>query len=331
MKSITTFVNALLISSFLIGCSRDPRPGDFVQRQGDEIVVCGQLVHTGAPVVLWMDPGGYDAYRVEKRFDPFEESDWDSIKDSVDSPNRYGLRYKGGHFTSEQIEMIRGGGWPLDLLQDTVDLFVIHFDVCGTSERCFDILHDHRCLSVHFMLDVDGTIYQTLDLKERAWHAGTANDRSIGIEIANMGAYPIGDMRVLGQWYKETEKGTLLTLPESRGDGGIRTMNFQGRPMRDELVSGTVNGSTVQMYDFTPQQYESLIKLTATLCKVFPRIECDYPKDADGHLITRELTDEEFAEFSGIIGHFHETRGKIDPGPAFQFDYVTQEAKKLMK
>jgi N-acetyl-anhydromuramyl-L-alanine amidase AmpD len=37
------------------------------------------------------------------------------------------------------------------------------------------------------MLDLDGTIYQTLDLKERASHATIANSRSIGIEIANMG------------------------------------------------------------------------------------------------------------------------------------------------
>ena len=40
------------------------------------------------------------------------------------------------------------------------------------------------------MLDLDGTIYQTLDLKERAWHATTSNSRSVGIEIANIGAYP---------------------------------------------------------------------------------------------------------------------------------------------
>ena len=52
------------------------------------------------------------------------------------------------------------------------------------------MLHDLRGLSVHFMLDLDGTIYQTLDLKEGAWHATVANGRSIGIEIANIGAYP---------------------------------------------------------------------------------------------------------------------------------------------
>ena len=45
------------------GAEDKPRPGDFLQRRGDEIVVCGQLVHTGAPVVLWLDAGGYDAYR----------------------------------------------------------------------------------------------------------------------------------------------------------------------------------------------------------------------------------------------------------------------------
>ena len=49
------------------------------------------------------------------------------------------------------------------MLQQVVDQFVIHFDVCGTSRRCFEVLQDKRGLSVHFMLDIDGTIYQTLD------------------------------------------------------------------------------------------------------------------------------------------------------------------------
>jgi tyrosyl-tRNA synthetase len=48
------------------------------------------------------------------------------------------------------------------------------------KRQCFKVLHDARDLSVHFMLDLDGTIYQTLDLKERAWHATTSNSRSVG-------------------------------------------------------------------------------------------------------------------------------------------------------
>ena len=34
-----------------------------VPRTGDEIMVCGQLYHTGTPVILWGDVGGYDHYR----------------------------------------------------------------------------------------------------------------------------------------------------------------------------------------------------------------------------------------------------------------------------
>ena len=42
-------------------------------------------------------------------------------------------------------------------------------------------------LSVHFMVDADGTIYQTLDLLERAYHAEEVNSDSIGVEICNRG------------------------------------------------------------------------------------------------------------------------------------------------
>ena len=105
--------------------------------------------------------------------------------------------------TPEQRERVRGGGWDLPTLQDVVDQFVIHYDVCGTSQTCFHVLHDQRGLSVQFMLDVDGTIYQTLDLKERARHATISNNRSIGIEIANIGAYPPkGDAKPLDRWYE---------------------------------------------------------------------------------------------------------------------------------
>lgn len=160
------------------------KPGQPLERCGDEIVVCGQLVHTGAPVVLWLDPGGYDAYRAHCRFKP------DQLKPShpvSDEPVRYDSWR--GHVPDDVAKQIREDGWSLPLLQEWVDLFVLHYDACGTSRRCYEVLHDMRGLSVHFMLDLDGTVYQTLDLKERAWHAGTANNRSIGIEIANIGAY----------------------------------------------------------------------------------------------------------------------------------------------
>src|SRR5207249_5191998 len=132
-----------------------------------------------------------------------------------------------------------GVAWPISLLQDKVDQFVYHFDVCGTSRQCFNILHDHRGLSVHFMLDVDGTIYQTLDVKERAWHATTSNNRSVGIEIANIGAFPEDQRGPLQDWYKADASGKIrIQIPPALGDGGLRTSNFVARPARPEPIRG---------------------------------------------------------------------------------------------
>jgi N-acetyl-anhydromuramyl-L-alanine amidase AmpD len=314
------------------GCVTAPRPGAFAPRRGDEIVVAGQFVHTGTPVVLWMDPGGYDAYRVERRFSPLDKSDWATshaeLKD-LSSPNRYNLRREG--LTPEQLEKVRGGGWDLPLLQQIVDEFVIHFDAAGTSRQCFNILHDHRDLSVHFMLDLDGTIYQTLDLKERAWHAGPANSRSVGVEIANLGAYPKNGKNPLNDWYlSEINRQTTITIPKQYGDGGVRTRGFIGHPAHPNIVEGAIQGQDLVQYDFTPQQYDALVKLTATLCTVFPKIKCQYPTDEAGKLIPRKLPDEDLTNYHGVLGHYHLTTDKVDPGPAFDWDYVIGHAQMLM-
>jgi N-acetyl-anhydromuramyl-L-alanine amidase AmpD len=283
-------------------------------------------------VVLWTDPGGYDGYRVERRFAPLGESSWEAMVKSgkaPDTPNRYGMRRAG--LSAEQTERVRGGGWELEELQGVVDQFVLHYDVCGTSRRCFRVLHDVRGLSVHFLLDIDGTIYQTIDVKERAWHATTSNDRSVGIEIANMGAYAAGERSPLAEWYAKDDRGrTVITIPSSMGDGGVRTPGFVGRPARDEPVVGEIQGVERTMYDLTPQQYDSLTRLTATLCTVLPRIRCDYPRDAEGRLVTSKLPDEELAAFSGVLGHYHIQANKADPGPALQWERVIGRARRLM-
>jgi N-acetyl-anhydromuramyl-L-alanine amidase AmpD len=186
-----------------------------------------------------------------------------------------------------------------------------------------------RGLSVHFMLDLDGTIYQTLDVKERAWHAGSANDRSVGIEIANMGAYE--NMDTLDKWYARDEDGrTYITFPEGYGETGIRTPEFVARPARNEPIIGEINGRELMQYDLTNEQYESLIKLTATLCQALPRITPDYPRDADGNLRTSVLSEQEMTDFSGLIGHWHVTKRKVDPGPAFDWDRVVDGVHEIL-
>jgi N-acetylmuramoyl-L-alanine amidase len=307
-------------------------PGQHEVREGDEIVVAGQLYHTGTKVVLWMDPGGYDAYRVERRFVPIAQADWDDSRlheDPPRSPNRYGMR--ADKLTAAELERIRGGGWDLPLLQSTVDQFVLHFDVEGLSRACFETLHDKRDLSVHFMLDLDGTIYQTMDLKERARHATSSNNRSVGIEIANKGAYETGEKDPLAEWYKKDATGRVtLTIPPVFGSHPVYTAHFVGHPARRELVNGEIQGKKLRQYDFTPQQYEALAKLTATVCTIFPKIKCDYPRDAAGKLVQHKLDGPSLQKYEGVLGHYHIQTDKVDPGPALQWDYVIGEARRLM-
>jgi N-acetyl-anhydromuramyl-L-alanine amidase AmpD len=282
--------------------------------------------------VLWLDPGGYDAYRVERRFAPIQYSDWSNSCAEVrtlKTPNRYGLRQK--LLTTNEVEHVRGGGWDLPLLQSVVDQFVMHFDVCGTSRTCFMVLQDDRDLSVHFMLDLDGTIYQTLDLKERAWHATTSNDRSIGVEIANIGAYPAAGKNPFAQWYQTNSAGKVfITVPKRFGETGIRTKNFVGHPARNEPVRGTIQGDDLVQYDFTPEQYAALTKLTAALCKIFPKLKCQYPVDAQGRLVPHKLPDDELKNYEGVMGHYHIQTNKNDPGPAFDWERVVGGAKKIL-
>jgi N-acetylmuramoyl-L-alanine amidase len=324
---------AVLVSS--LGCAA-VRPGSPAPRTGDEIVVCGRLYHTGAPVVLWTDPGGYDAYRVERRFVPWEQAGWTATAadKKLAQPERFGLRYGGvpgkGGLTQSDIDRVRGGGWDLPTLQRTVDQFVLHYDAAGTSRTCFRILHDVRGLSVHFMLDLDGTIYQTLDVKERAWHATVSNDRSVGIEIANIGAYPPGETGPLDRWYSRDAHGTRLTIPPALDGGGVRTPGTL-RPARDRPITGAIQGRELVQYDLTPQQYESLIRLTATLCTVLPQIRCDCPRDDSGVPLDRALSADDLAAFKGILGHHHIQTNKTDPGPALDWDRVVHGAKSLMR
>lgn len=325
---------AVIVLVLVSGCAhrRGSGPGTPLVRTGDEIVVAGQFFHTGTRVITWLDPGGYDAYRVERRFSDLAVADWESTSrqaNGPETPNRYGLRKDG--LDPAALERLRGGGWSLPELQERIDQFVIHFDASGTSRRCFEILHDRRGLSVHFMLDHDGTIYQTLDVKERAWHATTANSRSVGIEIAQAGAFPVPQRRNLEPWYTNDGAGIRLTFPEWIGETGIATPGFIGRPARPEPIIGRIQDSELIQYDFTPQQYAALARLTATLSRALPKIRIDYPRDAEGRLVPRALSPEQLQSHTGLLGHYHVQRGKVDPGPAFDWERVVREATQLRR
>jgi Negative regulator of beta-lactamase expression len=275
---------------------------------GDEIIVAGKRFHTGTRVVTWMEPGGYNGYPEGRRMVPRPTSLRDAKKPRDETPE-----------------------WTVRRLGKVVDQFVLHYDACGLSKICFDVLHA-RGLSVHFLLDVDGTIYQTLDLQERALHATTSNDRSIGIEIANIGAYPPDAAQPLERWYRRdpgVPGGVVLNVPAQVKEPRIFTPGFVGRPARPGPLSGVVQGQALLQQDLTPEQYAALAKLAAALCEIFPRLRCEIPRDAEGKVVARKLPDDELARYRGILGHYHIQQNKVDPGPAFQWERFIADVRRV--
>jgi N-acetylmuramoyl-L-alanine amidase len=76
---------------------------------------------------------------------------------------------------------------------------VLHHTSNGTAGQALATLtNPARMVSAHYLVARDGTIYQLVDERHRAWHAGTSrwgsdedlNSSSIGIELDNDGAEP---------------------------------------------------------------------------------------------------------------------------------------------
>jgi N-acetyl-anhydromuramyl-L-alanine amidase AmpD len=71
-----------------------------------------------------------------------------------------------------------------------VEFVVVHINQ-GTTAGTFDWwakggAGDHEADGAQVQVSKDGAVYQTMPLNGKAWHAGDANDRSIGIEHEGM-------------------------------------------------------------------------------------------------------------------------------------------------
>lgn len=280
----------------------------------DVILIDGQPFHTGTRVITWKEKGGYNAYE----FTPTE---------LAGNANHGGRRLPD----PEKGWVDRDAPWDLPALQSYVDQFVLHYDSEGFSRRCFVVLQ-RRGLSAHFLLDLDGTIYQTLDLRDRAYHARESNSRSIGIEIANVGAFGPEDPDELKEWFVPDEEGKpVMRVPAPLGDPKFHQCDYIARPNRAEVITGTINGRSLRQYDFTAEQYAALIKLTATLHRIFPLITLDQPRDAEGNPIHEKLPDAVLENYRGLIGHYHLQEIKVDPGPAFDWHRLIEGARHQLK
>lgn len=175
-------------------------------------------------------------------------------------------------------------GITLGKLRRKVRMLVVHHDATLSSRACIKVLN-RRNLSTHLLIDNDGTLFQMIDLVHGTWHAGKSNQFSIGLDLSNA-----ADVRYASRYR----------------DRGV----FQGE----------INGGVIAALGYAEPQYRTLIKLIRALSRFFPRVRPLPPVDAKGQVIMRMIS--KLDEFEGVLGHFHLSAHKWDPGPGFDWKRV---------
>jgi hypothetical protein len=163
-----------------------------------------------------------------------------------------------------------------------INMFMNHWDVCLNSKTCNRVLQK-RGISVHFLLDNDGTIYQTMDMNDIAWHAGNSNDYSIGVEISN--AYYIDKY---DDWYIRNGLGK-----RPRWTGTVR-----GQELEEHLG----------FYDVQIEACQALWKAVANACDIPLRCPLE-----NGTMVDK-LYSPALNGWEGFVHHFHVSNKKIDCG-----------------
>ena len=200
----------------------------------------------------------------------FHPIEWDKF---VLWSEKGGLQTKPGHYYDYSARPKR-----------KIRYFVNHWDVCLSSRSCQNVL-DKRGISVHFLIDNDGTIYQTLDMQHAAWHAGSSrtNRPSIGVEITNA-YYP-----KYQAWYVKN--------------------GFGKRPV---IEDAWVHGTRLDPFlGFYPAQIEALKALWKAVHGA-TGIPYETPVSQFDKTSTKYVQDVAYGKFTGFVSHYHITKSKID-------------------
>lgn len=147
-------------------------------------------------------------------------------------------------------------------------------------------------LSVHFVVNPDGSVWQMADADMRCAHAGSVDDsdhdghqesgnaESVGIEIVN----PASPTLVPGDYHRE-------------------------------VMLETIHGHDFTYTGFTIEQTKAALQLIDALCKHYS-LPMRVPMDGVG-VLAGVMSEPAFRAFTGVCGHFHLTERKRDPGLAF--------------
>ena len=283
------------------------------------IIACEQIVDIGTRVVAWSEKEGFLCPNLRGRKNCSQHD-----LPLNDAPSQKYKSYKIKNSQTAYRELIKN-----------VHQLVLHYDACYTSYHCHQLMQESPFKGSHFYLDIDGTIFQTCDLY---WKTNTApaddrkgNERAVHIEISNLSwealateseYYPTKKDK-----YKKAGKDWKLVLPREY-KAKILKNPFNAVPDRiygdRGYFSKKINGKIVRMWDFTEQQYESLVKLCIGVNKLLPAIKLRVPfdKKTGRHPLDRLKN---YSRFAGVLGHCHVQNGstglecKYDPGSAFNW------------
>ncbi len=258
-----------------------------IARPSGNLIIAGQTFHVDAPVVNWRDPPYWDATR--EVCQPTATDTSPRCVGGVPYGNLPAGPYTRRYAYRPQLARYKDRP-PLDAVKSVIKQFVVHHDGCSSADMCFSVLQNERGLSVHFLLDNDGTIFQTIDLGLMAYHASQWNVASIGIEMCNR-----GDAKTYPNFYSSGRFG----------------------PKRD-VKACKINGHTILAYDYTEAQKESFVKLCRALTRLLPNLPAEFPQSSPGVQSWDTLPNAASFAFSGYIGHYHLWDQKWDPGP---FDF----------
>ena len=174
------------------------------------------------------------------------------------------------------------------------NMFINHWDVCLSSSSCQRVLNN-RGLSVHFLLDNDGTIIQTTDMQNICYHAGrTVNNVSVGVEVSDAYYLKYQD------WYEDN--------------------GFGPRPIwRNAKVHGKTLDPFLGFYDIQVNALAALWEAVSYACDIplaIPEVQGTVdPTVRNG-------------TFEGFANHYNITTGKIDCA-GLDNEAVLAHAKKL--
>ena len=272
-------------------------------RPSGNLIIGDQVFQVDAPVVNWREGPKWDAtsdYCIPTKTDPAPAClpAGAGHYPYGPPPLPYTKRYAVRPSLRAWPKSDNGRHPSYEAVKAAVKQFVVHHDGCASADMCFSVLQNERGLSAHFLLDNDGTIYQTIDLGLMAYHASDWNLYSIGVELCNR-----GDAYNVPNYYDSGKAGPKRNIKNCK-----------------------INGHTIRAFDYTPAQADSFSRLCRALLRLLPNLPAEYPQSSPGEASWDTMKDAAIKResYAGYVGHYHINTQKWDPGP---FDFKTFCAK----